>query len=131
MRHLMSVLRRVVLARLSDAEGSRERLFAMVLGNFDDAFFSQETCSVWTQFWGYAPYNRRLERLQRMNRGRVRSNLDHELKQLMPPGRDGPVRLAIQAYMDGVWIHTAQVADAPTPAQARRDARAFLDLILQ
>lgn len=130
MRHLMTVLSTVVRQRLSAATDPRQRLAAMVLGNFDEGFFSQETCTVWTQFWAYAPYNTGLARLQRTNKARVRSNLNHELRQLVPDGIRDQVRFAIQSYMDGVWVHTAQAKQAPTPDSAQQDATEFLNLLL-
>jgi len=75
MRHLLSVLKRAVLRRLADQSDPEQRLIAVVAGNFDKALFSSESCSVWTQFWAYAPYDPRLARLQRLNKRRVRSNL--------------------------------------------------------
>ena len=57
---------------------------ATIGGNFDETLFTVENCRVWSQFWGYAPYQPRLARLQRLNKSRVRSNLRAELKKLLP-----------------------------------------------
>ena len=130
MRHLLHVLGQTVRRRLADAADPRQRLHAMVLANFDEAFFSQETCTVWTQFWAYARYNAGLSRLQVMNKARVRSNLNHALRQLVPQAVCDHMRFAIQSYMDGVWVHTAQAKQAPTPAMAQQDATEFLELLL-
>ena len=130
MRHLMTVLGTLVRQRLNTASSPRQRLEAMVLSNFDQGFFSQETCTVWTQFWAYAPYNARLARLQRANKARVRSNLNHELKQLVSGAMQEQVRFAIQSYMDGVWVHAAQSKQPPTPEVAQQDATEFLQLIV-
>ncbi|MGD1926078.1 MAG: choline-responsive transcriptional repressor BetI [Paracoccaceae bacterium] len=130
MRHLMTVLSATVRRRLRAAEDPRRRLNAMVVANFDEAFFSQETCTVWTQFWAYAPYNARLSRLQRMNKARVRSNLNHELRALVPDSVRDQVRFGIQSYMDGVWVHAAQASVAPTPETAQQDAAEFLSLLV-
>ncbi|MEM7213385.1 MAG: transcriptional regulator BetI [Pseudomonadota bacterium] len=130
MRHLMTVLSTVVRHRLGAAQGPRERLSAMVLANFDEGFFSPETCTVWTQFWAYAPYIERLARLQRMNKARVRSNLNHALGPLVPDNVRDQMRFAIQSYMDGVWVHVAQAKVAVTPETAQQDAAEFLSLLV-
>ncbi len=129
MRHLLSVLKEAVLRRLDGLDDPERRLVAVVLGNFDETLFSTESCSVWTQFWAYAPYNPRLARLQQVNKSRVRSNLIAELKRLMPPDAVETACIAIQSYMDGIWIHTAQAGTPPPHKQVQDDATRFLRLL--
>ncbi len=131
MRRLMSTLRSVLIARLQSAETPRERLFAIVLANFDDALFSAPQCSFWIQFWANAPYSPRLTRLHEINRRRVLSHVRRELRQLVPLDVCEPLRESIQAYMDGIWVEAAQAMQPTNPATARRNAeqvvRALLD----
>jgi len=144
MRHLLSVLKRAVLRRLADQSDPEQRLIAVVAGNFDKALFSSESCSVWTQFWAYAPscsvwtqfwayapYDPRLARLQRLNKRRVRSNLIAELKMLMPPGSVETACIAIQSYMDGIWVHAAQTGATLSTETVQEDATRFLKLLLR
>ncbi len=126
MRHLLAVLKEAVLRRLSSLEDPEQRLIAVVLGNFDETLFSSESCSVWTQFWAYAPYNPRLARLQLVNKSRVRSNLIAELKRLMSPDAAETACIAIQSYMDGIWVHAAQTGTPPPHKQVQDDATHFL-----
>lgn len=131
MRHLLSTLRDAVLQRLDGQTNSEQRLAAIVSGNFDKTLFTNQSCSVWMQFWAYAPYSPKLARLHRLNKSRVRSNLRAELKQLMPAQSVETARTAIQSYMDGIWLHAAQpdaVADADV---AQADATLFLRLLLR
>lgn len=130
MRHLLSVLKQAVLRRLADQTDPEQRLIAVVAGNFDEVLFSNESCSVWTQFWAYAPYDPRLARLQRLNKRRVRSNLIAELKVLMPPDSVETACIAIQSYMDGIWVHAAQTGATLSSETVREDATRFLKLLL-
>lgn len=123
MRHLLRLLQRAVLQRFAAAHSPKERLQAIVAANFDDSLFTVAQCSIWMQFWGSAPYTPRFARLHRINRARVRSHLCHELHALMAPDQAEVVRLALQSYMDGVWLQAAQ-ADAPLDPKAARAAAA-------
>jgi len=49
---------------------------------------------------------------------------------LVDKDRAATIRQTLQSYMDGVWLNTAQNELAANPLQARRDARAVLDLLL-
>lgn len=131
MRHLLTILRTATIERLKGCNGPEERLRAIVLANFDDRFFSRRHCSVWSQYWCYAPYVPVLARLQRLNRKRVQSNLKHELKHVLPDDQLDSVCLSIQSYMDGIWINAAQ-ADANVDAKAaQKDALDFLMMLIR
>jgi TetR/AcrR family transcriptional repressor of bet genes len=131
MRHLLNTVRDAVLHRMNGRTEPEHRLAAIVSGNFDKTLFTNQSCSVWIQFWAYAPYSPKLARLHRLNKSRVRSNLRAELKQLLPAQSVETARTAIQSYMDGIWLHAAQsdaVADADV---AQADAAQFLRLLLR
>ena len=131
MRHLLRRLKSGLLVRLAQADGPKARLYAVLDANFDDALFTPAQCSVWVQFWAFAPYSETLSRLQRINRARVRGHFRAELHQLMPPQEAEVARLALQCYMDGVWLQATQ-SDAPLDAAAtRKAARAVADLLLK
>ncbi|MCL4134494.1 UNVERIFIED_CONTAM: hypothetical protein GTU68_046518 [Idotea baltica] len=131
MRRLLAVLKSVTLERLRGKTDPRDRLAAIVGGNFDEAMLTAQNCSVWTQFWAYAPYIPSLARLQRINKHRVQSNLRAELKHILPEDSVETARSAIQAYMDGVWLHVAQSGEVADPARREADAKQFLELLLR
>ncbi len=130
MRKLMTTLRNCMLLRLSKANTPRERLFAMIEANFDDDLFTLEKCSTWMQFWGEAPYSPKLKRLHRINRNRVRSNFRSVLKSLIHEDLEEITRRSIQSYMDGIWIEAAQARRELDGEMARKEARKFVELIL-
>lgn len=130
MRRFLAALKRETLDRLSRAAGHRERLSALILANFSDTLFTGETCNVWMQFWAYAPYSKPLARLQRINRSRVRSNLNAELGRLLPPAQKDTARRALQAYMDGAWLRKAHSPDDSNGETARQEAEQVIKMLI-
>lgn len=130
MRRLLTILQICTVEGLRAAQTPRGRLEAVVLANFDARLFSTEQCSVWMQFWAFAPYTPRLARLHRINRSRVSSNVRAELVALTPAADVQPVQRALQAYMDGVWLEAAQGEEKLDAAVAQRDALAFLAALM-
>lgn len=132
MRHLMGLLLTGLLDRYAAATTPRDRLNAIVEANFSDRLFTTEQCSVWVQFWSAAPYSPQLSRLQRINRGRVASNMAAALRALIPDeAQRETTRSVLQSYMDGVWIDTAQSGRQANAALARADALATIDMLLE
>ncbi|MGB7268571.1 MAG: transcriptional regulator BetI [Albidovulum sp.] len=130
MRHLMSILRQAVVARLHGKSSPENRLIAVVTGNFDESLFTRQNCSVWNQFWASAPYTPSLARLQRLNRARVTSNIRAEMRNLLPAALVDGACASVQSYMDGIWINAAQTGVTIDATQAQDDAVAFLRLVL-
>lgn len=127
MVHLLGLLKSAYQQHIATATTPQDRLHAVVQANFDQSFLSLETCRVWTQFWAFAPFHPRLARLQRLNRARVRSNLIHALRQLVPE-QDLNIKVnAIQGYMDGVWVQLSQSSQAPNFPLLQSEARRFVD----
>ncbi|WP_298359253.1 transcriptional regulator BetI [uncultured Litoreibacter sp.] len=130
MRHLLTLLKQAMLRRYAAANTARDRLIAVIDANFDDQLFTPAQCSLWVQFWSNAPYVPILARLHRINRARVQSHVQAEVKHLFPPDKRAAVTAMLQAYMDGVWLEAAQSNDC-NPSQARKDAAALVTLLLQ
>ncbi|KAB7613338.1 transcriptional regulator BetI [Amylibacter sp. SFDW26] len=130
MRHLLSILKDAISVRMQGQTDPKQRLIAVVTGNFDALFFTDQSTSVWVQFWAYAPYSPSLARLQMMNKNRIRSNLRAELKRLLPKQSVETARIAIQSYMDGVWVHAAQSGVRADANTVQTDAVKFLELLL-
>jgi len=131
MRHLLKKLQQALVKGYATAATPRERLYAILDANFDDTLFTVPQCSLWIQFWASAPYSPHLSRIHRINRSRVRSHFRYELRQLLPDTEAETARVALQCYMDGVWLEAAQSAEAPDSQAARQAARDVADLILK
>lgn len=127
MRHLLSLLRSAYQQQLKAAASPADRLHAVVQANFDKTFLTRETCRVWTQFWAFAPYHPKLERLHRINRERVRSNIVFSLRELIPAHDLRVTTNAIQGYMDGVWVQVAQTRDELHLEELQCEATRFIN----
>lgn len=130
MRRLLTILHECTVERLCVASTPRERVTGMVLANFDDRLFSQEKCSVWMQFWAFAPYTPRLARLHQINRSRVATNLRGELRVLLPEAEVENAQRSLQAYMDGIWLEASQGGGPVDAPAVRLAAGRFLDTLL-
>jgi TetR/AcrR family transcriptional repressor of bet genes len=130
MRHLLQKLKKALITRLAQAHSPQERLYAILDANFDDSLFTVAQCSLWVQFWASAPYSPRLARLQQINRQRVQSNFRSELGKLLPPDQAEIARLALQSYMDGIWLDAAQSTTELDGAAMRKAARGVAALLL-
>ncbi|MEX2519570.1 MAG: transcriptional regulator BetI [Paracoccaceae bacterium] len=131
MRRLLNILREVVLERCAAARAPRARLDAVVAANFDDRLFTPAQCSVWMQFWSFAPHTARLARLHRINRARVKSQFRAALRPLLPAESRETARAALQAYMDGVWLEAAQTEGPLDAAAARLEAAKVVEMLLR
>jgi TetR/AcrR family transcriptional repressor of bet genes len=125
MRTLLQQLRRDVVERLSAASTPEQRLAAIIDGNFADAQFDRPVIVAWLAFWAQVPHVPELARLQRVNARRLRSNLLHDLRRLMPNGRAEEAATGLAALIDGLWLR-ASLDGAENPATARTIVRGYL-----
>lgn len=126
MRWLMADLRRQVVRRLRTARGPRERLGAIIDGNFVPEQFDARTAAAWLAFWAHAPQTLALRRLERINARRLQSNLRHALCAVMPRERAARVALGLAALIDGLSVRCALGTAGLTREEARRIARDHL-----
>jgi TetR/AcrR family transcriptional repressor of bet genes len=104
MRHANALLRDEVIARMAAAKTPRERVEAIVAGNFSPKFFKPEICNAWLSLCAEVPRNRTFARIQRVIHARMRSNLLSGLKELLPPERCEAAVIGITAMIDGLWL---------------------------
>lgn len=120
MRHLLSELGEEIQARLAEADTPRERLSAIIRGNFAAGQFRPAVISAWLAFYVQAQNDAEARRLLRVYRRRLESNLLHPLRELT--SREQALRIAETAasLIDGVWIRRSLADDAPDPEGAAR-----------
>jgi len=107
MRELLAQLSRSVVRRLQQASTPRERINAIIDGNFTTDQFHTTTVGAWLAFWAQAVHNPALRRLRDINASRLRSNLRHELKAFVPPERAAGTAFSLAALIDGLWLNSA------------------------
>lgn len=130
MRHLLNALGDAIVGRLRRAKSPRDRISAVIAGNFADDQFRPATISAWLAFYVQAQTTPAARRLHRIYAHRLNSNLVHDLSRLMP--RDEAVATAkgAAALIDGLWIRHALGGDRPDPAAAIAMVERFVDMSL-
>ena len=126
MRALLADLTAEVARRLAQAKGARARVEAIIDSNFARAQFSPQAVTAWLAFWAQVPHVPALARLQRINAGRLQSNLRHALRQLMPTPEAARVASGLAAVIDGLWLRCAVTGGGVAPAAARALARDYV-----
>ncbi|MBI2255703.1 MAG: transcriptional regulator BetI [Proteobacteria bacterium] len=104
MRHANALLRDEVIALMAKARTPRERIAAIVAGNFSPKFFKPEICNAWLSLCAEVPRNPTFARIQRVIHARMRSNLLSGLAELLPPERREAAVIGITAMIDGLWL---------------------------
>ena len=126
MRALLVELRVYVVAALATAVGPRARIEAIIDASFTERQFQPQVIVTWLAFWGQAPHDETLMRLQRVYARRLQSNLRHELRLLVGDGRAAVVTQGLAAMIDGLWLSFALGQSARGVEAARGLARDYL-----
>ncbi len=106
-RHAFQLILNQYLELLRKAATPRERVSAVICGNFPQELFNQETAAAWISFYAELPTNVDFERLQDIFYRRLHSNLVHHLKQLTSPGDAQRIALGISVWIDGLWLRSS------------------------
>ncbi|HXH02758.1 MAG TPA: transcriptional regulator BetI [Candidatus Competibacteraceae bacterium] len=131
MRSLLQDLHAEVSRRLEGVSDPRERLYAIIDGNFTEAQFAPQAITAWMALWNQARYAPALARLQRIYARRLRSNLLHALRQLLSPGEAERAAFALAVMIDGLSLQSALRPDGVPPQEARALVRDYLDRLLE
>lgn len=107
MQALLVEWRGYVVAALQAADGPRARIEAIIDSSFAESQFQPQVIVTWLAFWGQAPHDATLMRLQRLYARRLKSNLRHDLRRLVEPARVEVATLGLAALIDGLWLSCA------------------------
>ncbi|MDF0596653.1 choline-responsive transcriptional repressor BetI [Psychromarinibacter halotolerans] len=129
MRHILTQYGAAVQARLSKANGPRERLDAVVRASFEQEQFSGHVVSAWLNFYVAAQSSPRAQRLLKVYQRRLRSNLVHDLRPLV--GARAPVAAeTVAALIDGLYIRAALAPGQSAPEDAAGRVLRLLDMVI-
>lgn len=120
-------LSEATIPRLRAAATPFERLQAIAEVQFEDAQFGSDIVAVWHALWGNLRDSPRLQRLQGIYERRMRSNVRHAMRRLVPPRTLDDQTDSMLAMIYGLWIEAAQPANTMTADRARRLMRTYLD----
>jgi TetR/AcrR family transcriptional repressor of bet genes len=125
MRRILSDFGAQVRTELAKA-AARDRAAAIIRASFAPAHFTPETIGAWMTFYVLAQQNPQALRLWHIYQRRLRANLTHALRPLIPHPAQAANTLA--ALIDGLYIRAA--LNAPdSPHTAEHHALSVLDLL--
>ena len=130
MRQLMRQLTDGIYRDWSQASSPRARIAAIIDGNFSAEQFAPQVVTCWLAFWAETPHDAALQRLSRIRGARMRSNLLHNFRQLLPADEAGDATLLLASLIDGLWINCVLASFATDAATARRLAHQTLGRLL-
>lgn len=113
--------------RLREATSPRERVSAVIAGNFPGQLFTREIARAWVSYYAALAGYAELERMQRAVDQRLASNLMHALTQIT--GRDPARQITgyIAVLIDGYWLRHAKSSDSVNAAAAIAEIEALVD----
>jgi TetR/AcrR family transcriptional repressor of bet genes len=120
MRHLLAELGEEIQTRLAEAKTPRERLAAVIQGNFAAGQFRPAVISAWLAFYVQAQNDPEALRLLNVYRRRLDSNLLHALRALTTRERAQRISELAASLIDGVWIRRSLAGGDPDPVGASR-----------
>ncbi|WP_346900120.1 transcriptional regulator BetI [uncultured Roseibium sp.] len=127
MRHLLNDLGEQIRSRLAKAETPRERISAIIGGNFAPEQFREAVIAAWLAFYVQAQTTETSRRLLRIYAARLVSNLTFNLKAFMPAKDAKRVAEGTASMIDGVWIRRALKDGAADPVSAVRMVEDYVE----
>lgn len=117
MRHLLTELGRAIRENLAKAETPRERISAIIAGNFAVDQFQPAVIAAWLAFYVQSRTTESNSRLLRIYAARLASNLTYNLRFFLARSEARRIAEGTASMIDGVWIRQA-LSDAQTDRQA-------------
>ena len=127
MRHLLAEFGAGVATGLKVAASPRGRLSAVIHGSFGPEQFHRATISAWLTFYAWALSSRHAARLLGVYQRRLRSNLVHALKRLVPAPEAARIADGLGAFIDGVYLREALRGRPTAPEKAIALIEDYLD----
>jgi len=131
MRSLLSELQREMIARLRRARTPVARIEAILGANFATDQSTPAICAAWLAFYSQVPHSPELKRLHQTYVRRLRSNLQHAFRQLLPDTAAERAAEGMSSMIDGVWVRAALARCTPERAGAHELADDYLRMILE
>jgi TetR/AcrR family transcriptional regulator, transcriptional repressor of bet genes len=129
-RHAFQLIQRQCLLHLREAKTPRERISAVIAGNFPEELFTPDIAAAWISFYAEVPTNPDFERLQDAFYRRLRSNLVYHLKQLVSSSDAERIALGISVWIDGLWLRSAMQQHGIDRKAAIRAVEDYVDTSL-
>ncbi|TKD37122.1 MAG: transcriptional regulator BetI [Mesorhizobium sp.] len=126
MREANTALRDAVVARLKHARTPRERLEAIIEGNFEPAFYRPSICHAWLSLCAEVPRDAKLARIQEVIHARMNSNLMSALKSMVATDEAADIALGVTSLIDGLWLRLGLQKRGISGEQAIQQVKDFV-----
>lgn len=129
MREILRRLSETITGRLRElpADAHKQRINAIIDGNFVGFQAENKVAKTWLAFWSYSMHDQQLKRLQRVNERRLLSHLLIELKALFAKEQAEVVAHGIASLIDGIWLRGTLNPDGIDAEKARTIINDYLD----
>ncbi|WGV98566.1 transcriptional regulator BetI [Vibrio sp. YMD68] len=115
------------LLKALPADAHKQRINAIIKGNFEGYQAENRVAKTWLAFWSYSMHDAQLKRLQRVNEKRLLSHLLIELKALLTHEQAELVAQGIASLIDGIWLRGTLNPDGINADKARFIINDYLD----
>jgi TetR/AcrR family transcriptional regulator, transcriptional repressor of bet genes len=119
-----------LVAMVRHCRTPRQRLNAIIDANFGNEIYITARAQYWVSYCAEATVSERFGRLLKIQNSRMRSNLLHELRQLLSPRKAEHLAEVLSIFMDGIWVRKAVDGGFPERAEALRMVKQMLDMHL-
>jgi TetR/AcrR family transcriptional repressor of bet genes len=113
--------------RLRAARSPRERVSAIIGGNFPHKLFTRDIARAWVSYYAALGHHEELDRMQKVVDVRLASNLLHALSQIVERERARLVTDYIAVLIDGYWLRHAKSSDPVDAGTAIAQIESFVD----
>lgn len=113
--------------RLRAARSPRQRVSAVIAGNFPPDLFTRDIARAWVSYYAALGRHSDLDRMQRAVDARLASNLMHALAQLVDRRHARRIADFIAVLIDGYWMRHTKSYDTVDAAAAIRQIESFVD----
>jgi TetR/AcrR family transcriptional regulator, transcriptional repressor of bet genes len=100
-----------VARRLGSAVTPRQRISAVIAGNFPRALFTREVARAWASYYAALGQKPEFDRLQTVVDRRLASNLHDALRQLTSKSKAREIATGVAILIDGIWLRHAKSSD--------------------
>ncbi|MEJ8473680.1 transcriptional regulator BetI [Roseibium algae] len=128
MRHLLKDLGDRIRERLSKAHGPRQRISAIIEGNFAPDQFRDAVIAAWLAFYVQSRTTQTNRRLLQIYSARLASNLTYNLRRFMPRDDARLVAEGTAAMIDGVWLRQALKDGPSAPSRAIEMVETYVEI---
>lgn len=95
-----------------------ERLWAIIIANFNETIFNRAVCQAWVSLMAEVPHNTQCQRIQNANNQRIQSNFVHELKHFLNPEDVKPAARHLGMLIDAIWVRNGSLVEVISSQQA-------------